>query len=456
MVGHRLVMGSRRHGAGSARSLRPEMRIVGGWVLNGGVFENSAAHLDDLATFVTASPTSFHAADAVARRLSAAGFTAVDETGSFPSGAGRFYVARGGAVIAWRQPDQISASTGLRVVGAHTDSPALKVKPEVQFTSRGWGQIAVEVYGGSLLNSWLDRELGVAGRIVTHDGAQHLVRLDAVARVPQLAIHLDRTVNDGLTLDRQIHMQPVFTLDAEAGLLTALAEQAGVTADDVLGHDLFTYDSQRPARFGLRGEFFASGRLDNLSSTHAGLVAFEDLPTSDDLVLLAAFDHEEIGSESSTGAAGPFLADVLERITAVAGLDLDARKALFARGSCVSADAGHLVHPNYPGHHDPQASLLPNRGPILKINANQRYATDAVSEAIWLRACQMAGVPSQVFVSNNTIPCGSTIGPITATRLGLTTVDVGIGLLSMHSVRELCGAEDPNMLARALRAYLLG
>ena len=425
-------------------------------MLNGGVFENSAAHLDDLAAFVTASPTSFHAADTVARRLASAGFTAVDEKGSFPSGSGRFYVVRGGAVIAWRQPEHIGASTGLRVVGAHTDSPALKVKPEADFTSCGWGQIAVEVYGGPLVNSWLDRELGIAGRIVTRDGAQRLVRLDAVARVPQLAIHLDRGANDGLKLDRQAHTQPVFTLDAEAGLLTALAEQAGVAAEDILGHDLLTYDSQRPARFGLRSEFFASGRLDNLSSTHAGLVAFEDMSSTGDLVVFAAFDHEEIGSETSTGAAGPFLADVLERVAAVAGLDLDSRKALFARGSCVSADAGHLVHPNYPSHHDPRAQLMPNGGPILKVNGNQRYATDAMGEAIWLRACRTAGVPSQVFVSNNTVPCGSTIGPITATRLGLTTVDVGLGLLSMHSARELCGAEDPDLLARALRAYLVG
>jgi M18 family aminopeptidase len=420
------------------------------------VFADPTSHLDDLAAFVTASPTSYHAAQSIALRLVDAGFNPVDERARFPQGAGRFFVVRHGAVIAWRQPERIGDTTGLRIIGAHTDSPALKVKPEASFSCRGWGQIAVEIYGGPLLNSWLDRELGIAGRIVTRDGAQHLVRLDSVARLPQLAIHLDRGVNDGLTLDRQANTQPVFTLDAEPDLLAALAEQAGVKASDVLGHDLFTYSSQPPARFGLHGEFFASGRLDNLSSTHAGLTAMEDLADGNDLVIFAAFDHEEIGSATSSGAAGPFLGDVLERIAAVSGLGLDATKALLARGSCVSADAGHLVHPNYPQHHDPRAQLVPGGGPMLKVNANQRYATDAVGEALWLRACEAAGVPSQVFVSNNAMPCGSTIGPITATRLGIATVDVGIGLLSMHSAREMCGADDPHHLAGALRAYLAG
>ncbi|MDO5067662.1 MAG: M18 family aminopeptidase [Propionibacteriaceae bacterium] len=420
------------------------------------MFTDAASHLDDLAQFVLDSPTSFHAARTVASRLTTAGFTQVDEKGAFPGGAGRFFVVRGGAVIAWRQPERIDGGTGLRVVGAHTDSPAFKVKPDVDFTVRGWRQLAVEIYGGMLINSWLDRDLGIAGRLVTRDGATHLVRLPGVARVPQLAIHLDRAVNDGLKLDRQAHTQPVVGLEVGAGVLAALAEQAGVRAEEVIGHDLFTFDSQAPARLGLGGELFASGRLDNLSSTHAELTAFEGLGDGDDLVVFATFDHEEIGSETSTGAAGPFLADVLERIAAVAGLGVDGFKALMVRGSCISADAGHLVHPNHQQHHDPRADLRPNAGPMLKVNANQRYATDAHGAALWRLACEREGVPNQTFVSNNAMPCGSTIGPITATRLGLATVDVGIGLLSMHSARELCGAEDPYHLSRALRSYLEG
>ncbi len=442
--------------ATSERDASGSRGIVGACWLNDLMFSSASQHLDDLAAFVAASPTSFHAAQTVADRLTAAGFVEADERGAFPAGGGRFFVKRGGAVIAWRQPERFDGSTGLRVVGAHTDSPAFKVKPDVDFTTRGWRQLAVEIYGGMLVNSWLDRDLGVAGRLVTRDGVAHLVRLASVARIPQLAIHLDRGVNDGLKLDRQAHTQPVLGLETSPELLAALVEQAGIAPSDVLGHDLFTFDSQAPMRIGLQGELFASGRLDNLSSTHAALAAIEDLGDGSDLVVYATFDHEEIGSETATGAAGPFLSDVLSRIADVAGLGGDGFKALIARGSCISADAGHLVHPNYQQHHDPRVDLRPGGGPMLKVNANQRYATNAQTEAIWNLACERAGVPHQVFVSNNAMPCGSTIGPITATRLGLATVDVGIGLLSMHSARELCGADDPHYLAQALRAYFEG
>ena len=365
---------------------------------------------------------------------------------------------RHGAVAAWVQPDEVAADAGFRVVGTHTDSPALKVKPDPQLTSVGWNQVGVEIYGGMLLNSWLDRELGIAGRIVTRDGVQHLVRTGPIARIPQLAIHLDRQVNDGLKLDRQTHMQPVLSLASRGDLLAHLCDVAGVADEDVAMHDLFTFDVAAPARFGLHAEFLASGRLDNLSSTHAAITAIEDFDGSadghrGDIAIFAAFDHEEVGSATSSGAAGPLLEDVLYRIASTLGLDVDGTRAMLARSSCISADTGHLVHPNYPNHHDPVVRPLPNKGPLLKLNANQRYATDAVGGAIWLKACDDAGVPTQPFVSNNAMPCGSTIGPITATRLGITTVDVGIGLLSMHSAREMCGVEDPMMLARALRAY---
>ncbi len=417
------------------------------------MFENAASHLDDLGAFVAASPTSYHAAQTIADRLRGAGFEEVDERAAFPSGAGRRFVQRHGAVVAWVQPESFSTTTEFRIVGTHTDSPALKVKPQETTSSVGWTQVGVEIYGGMLLNSWLDRELGIAGRLVTRDGATHLVRTGPVARVPQLTIHLDRQVNDGLKLDRQAHMQPVLAVSGEGILLDHLAGLAGVDADDVLAHDLFTFDVAAPARFGLRDEFFASARLDNLSSTHAALAAIEEVGASEHVQVFIAFDHEEVGSATSSGAAGPVLEHVLLRIAASAGLGLDATYAMLARSSCISADSGHLVHPNYPQHHDPNVRPLPNRGPLVKLNANQRYATDAVGAGIWLRACEAADVPTQSFVSNNAMPCGSTIGPITATRLGITTVDVGIGLLSMHSAREMCGVEDPYLLARGMESY---
>ncbi len=419
-----------------------------------GVFADFASHLADLADFVTAAPTSYHAASVAAERLQQAGFDPVTETEAFPTGAGRRVLTRGGAVVAWQQPAELTKHSRFLIVGTHNDSPMLKVKPGEPLTSVGWTQVNVEIYGGVLLNSWLDRELGIAGRIITRDGAQHLVRSGPIARVPQLAIHLDRQVNDGLKLDRQTSMQPVVALEAPGGLLEHLAELAGVAAEQVVSHDLFTYVTQPPARFGLADEFFASGRLDNLSSTHAALTAMEDLTASgDDVVVFVAFDHEEVGSSSTTGAAGPLLEDVLVRIAASYGLGADETRAMYARSSCVSADAGHAVHPNYPNHHDPVVQPLPNAGVLLKLNASQRYASDAVGTALWQRACEAADVPTQPFVSNNAVPCGSTIGPITATRLGITTVDVGIPLLSMHSAREMCGVADPHYLARALRAY---
>ena len=425
------------------------------------MLETSAEHLDDLAAYVVDSPSSYHAAVVAAERLEAAGFERVDETQPFPRGGGRRFLVRHGAVAAWVQPDAVAEDAGFRVVGTHTDSPALKVKPHPQLTSVGWNQVGVEIYGGMLLNSWLDRELGIAGRLVTRDGVQHLVRTGPIARIPQLAIHLDRQVNDGLKLDRQRHMQPVLSLASEGDLLAHLRDVAGVAEEAVTMHDLFTFDVAAPARFGLHEEFLASGRLDNLSSTHAALTAIEDADGAvdgigGDIAVLAAFDHEEVGSATSSGAAGPLLEDVLYRIASTLGLDVDGTRAMLRRSSCISADTGHLVHPNYPDHHDPVVRPLPNKGPLLKLNANQRYATDAVGAAIWLKACDDAGVPTQPFVSNNAMPCGSTIGPITATRLGITTVDVGIGLLSMHSAREMCGVEDPMMLARALRAYWAG
>lgn len=418
------------------------------------MFDSPAAHLDDLARFVIDSPTSYHAAASLAGRLNAAGFKAQSETSPFPTRGGRYFVKRHGAVVAWVQPDAIEPADGFRIVGTHTDSPGFKVKPDEQFSGSGWSQIAVEIYGGPLLNSWLDRELGIAGRIVTADGHAHLVKSGPIARIPQLAIHLMRDANDGLKLDRQTHTQPVLAVDPSEQLVPHLCSLVGISQDDVAMHDLFTYVCEPPSRFGLEAEFFASPRLDNLSSTHAGLTALVDLPAvGSGIAMLAAFDHEEVGSATSSGAQGPLLEAVLERIADRAGLSRDQYRAMLAASSCVSADAGHLVHPNYPGHHDPRVQPLPNRGPLVKINANQRYVTDGVSGATWLRACAAAGVPTQSFVSNNAMPCGSTIGPITAARLGIDTVDVGIGLLSMHSAREMCGVEDPHYLARGLQSF---
>jgi len=420
---------------------------------------SSRAHLDDFASFIQASPSSFHAAAEAARRLEAAGFTALDETAVWPTGPGRRYVVRDGAVIAWVEPGGASSTTPFRVVGAHTDSPGFKLKPKPTTGTRGWVQAGVEVYGGPLFNSWLDRDLEFAGRLVTRSGETPLVRTGPLLRIPQLAVHLDRGVNaEGLKLDPQRHLAPVVgagPLD-QADVLGHLAGLAGLSGSDVVGYDVVVADTAAPAVLGLSGELFAAGRMDNLSSTHAGLAAL--LATADaeldHVAVFAAFDHEEVGSATPSGAAGPFLEDVLARVSAGLGADATDHRRALAASWCLSADAGHAVHPNYPERHDPANQPVVNGGPLLKINANQRYATDGLGAAEWVRACEQAGVPFQEFVSSNSVPCGSTIGPITATRLGIRTIDVGVPLLGMHSVRELCGVDDPASLSAAAAAFL--
>ncbi len=419
----------------------------------------------DLGRFVQAAPSSYHAAAEVAQRLVHAGFTMLGEHQQWPPEPGRYVVVRDGAVIAWVLPEAATPTTGLRILGAHTDSPGFKLKPRPTVLSHGWVQAGVEIYGGPLLNSWLDRELCLAGRVVTRDGATHLVSTGPMARIPQLAIHLDRQVNDGLTLDKQAHTAPVLGLAGSseaaenADVLAALARTADVAAADIDGYDIVFADTAPPARFGMEEEFFASGRLDNLSSVHAGLTAMERLAAteagdSDPVIpVLAAFDHEELGSATRSGAAGPFLEEVLDRLYEGLGATRAERAQAFASSWHLSADAGHAVHPNYPQRHDPANRPALNAGPLLKINANQRYSTDAPGAAMWASICRAAGVPSQEFVSQNEIPCGSTIGPITATRLGIRTVDVGIPLLSMHSAREMCGVEDVGALHRVVTTF---
>jgi aspartyl aminopeptidase len=416
---------------------------------------SATEHIHDLGAYVSASPSSFHAVHEAARRLDAAGFTGLNELEPWSGGAGCYYVIRDGALIAWVTPENAGPTTGFNILGAHTDSPSFKLKPKPTTGKFGWLQAGVEVYGGPLLNSWLDRELQLAGRLVMRDGTQHLTATGPLLRFPQLAIHLDRAVNDGLTLSKQQHMNPIFGLGDPAGedllgLLASRVEGASVEAAEIGGYDVVVADTQAPEVFGANSEFFASGRLDNLSSTHAGLMALiahaGSAPANGPIAVLAAFDHEEIGSNSRSGACGPILEDILTRISDGFDASVSQRRQALSASFCVSADAGHAVHPNYAERHDPANRPLLNRGPLLKINANQRYATDATGAAFWARLCAESNVPYQEFVSNNDIPCGSTIGPLTATRLGIRTVDVGVPLLSMHSARELCGVEDPRYL----------
>jgi aspartyl aminopeptidase len=416
--------------------------------------------VSDLSAFIEGSPTPFHAVTQVVIRLREADFTGLDERAAWPTGAGSFFVVRDGAVIAWRQPEEATATTPFRIVGAHTDSPTFTVKPNPEVIGGGWSQLNVEVYGGPILATWFDRDLAIAGRVVRADGSSGLVRTDAVCRIPNVAIHLDRSANEGVPIDRQRHTLPIVGTDAVTDVLGQLFDSPRHTEhaeNPVVASDLTLADTQPPSRIGAHREFLAAGRMDNLTSVHAAVRGLVAAPAdADHIPMLAAFDHEEIGSATPSGAGGPFLEDVLHRIHEGLGATVSEAARSFRASWLLSSDAGHLVHPNHPEKHDPTNRPRPGGGPLLKINANQRYATTAPGAAMWAGVCQRAGVSYQPYVNPNTIPGGSTIGPIAATRLGIPTVDIGVGLLSMHSVRELVHVEDVAALCRAVAAFLQG
>jgi aspartyl aminopeptidase len=414
--------------------------------------------LDNLIEFLDASPSPWHVVKAARVRLAAAGFEPFDAAQPWTDLPDRGFVVRGAALVAWRCGADAGVSSPLRLVGAHTDSPCLRIKPRPDTGAVGWKQLGVEVYGSALLNSWLDRDLAIAGRVELADGTAADLRIDdAVCRIPQLAIHLDRDVNErGLVLDKQQHLVPVWGSGAarQGEFAAWIAAQLGCSPADIGAWDLCLFDRSAAQVVGGDRTLLAAGRLDNQVSCWA---AVDSITTADDpgeaTAVIALFDHEEVGSESTTGAAGPLLEHVLERLAAWRGASRADFLTQLAASTCVSADNAHAVHPNYRERHDPEHQPIVNQGPAIKLNSNQRYATSARSAAMLQRVFAEAGVPSQIFVSRNNMPCGTTIGPITATRLGIETVDVGVPQLSMHSARELCGVDDPVSLATGLRHY---
>ena len=416
--------------------------------------------------FIDASPSPFHACAQAGERLEGAGFARLAESDPWPSGPGRHYVCRGGSLVAWVTRDGQPAGTPFRIIGAHTDSPNLRVKPHPDTGRAGYRQLAVEVYGGALLNSWLDRDLGLSGRVVVRDGsgsAERLLLLDRpVFRVPQLAIHLDREITaNGLVLNAQQHLSPVWGVgDVSPGRFAAfVAEQVEVEPSDILGWDLMLHDTTPSALVGADRELVSAARLDNLCSSWAGLeallaVSADDAPAPGPIPVLVLFDHEEIGSTSDRGAASTLLPAVTERIVLSLGGGRDEHLRALAGSVCCSADMAHATHPNYADKHEPGHQIALNGGPVLKVNSNVRYASDAHSSAALVLACEQAGVPLQRYAHRSDLPCGSTIGPVTAARMGISTVDVGAPQLAMHSCRELCGADDPPRYAAAMAAFL--
>jgi aspartyl aminopeptidase len=411
------------------------------------------AILATLLAQLDASPTAHHVVEWWRIRLSEAGFTDCSELDQLSLDRG--FITRGGAIIAWRSPQDM-LKTGFRIIGAHTDSPGLHIKPQPNKQHANMGLLGVEVYGGPLLNSWLDRDLGIAGHVVLQGGTTKLFSSNiAAARISQLAIHLDRDVNDkGLVLDRHQHLNALWlTSETHADFDQWIAEQCGLNLSQIVASSCQLFDVQPASIVGADQSLLAAARLDNQASCWAAMTALVEQTTTTSPSVVALFDHEEVGSSSTTGAAGPLLEHVLERLCLHAELSRQDFINVLAKSHCISADNAHAVHHNYPERHDTNHSPLINKGVVIKSNVAQRYATSSASIAPFIDACDRAQVPVQYFASRNNIACGSTIGPITATRLGIDTIDVGIPQLSMHSAREVCGTKDPLFLRDALSAY---
>lgn len=416
-----------------------------------------------LLTFLSRSPTPWHATRNMATALDQAGFQALDERDEWTLEPGQgYYVTRNGStLVAFRTGTRPPLDAGIRMVGAHTDSPCLKVKPNPELRRKGFYQVGVEVYGGVLLNPWFDRDLSLAGRVTVLDreGRVKDLLLDfqrPVAFIPSLAIHLDREANSKRSVNPQTDLPPVIMQvpeDDTTAFTDLLREQLGLEHPEtaiskVLGYELSFYDAQPASLSGLREEFITSARLDNLLSCFIGLQALLDT-SGEQPALLVCNDHEEVGSMSAEGAQGPFLASVLDRWCGA-----DQRSRAIARSMMISADNAHGVHPNFMDRHDENHGPLINRGPVIKVNHNQRYATNSRSAALYRHISDELGLPHQTFVVRSDMGCGSTIGPITAGNLGVTTLDIGVPQLGMHSIRELCGTRDGYTLYQVLKAFM--
>ena len=428
--------------------------------------EKKAIH--DLLEFIDHSPTPFHAVEEMKSKLIEQGYSELRESDAWEltNNSKHFVTRNDSSLIAFIVGTKTKDASGFKIIGAHTDSPNLKLKPNPSYEKNGYLQLGVETYGGVLLTTWTDRDLSLAGRVIIKGKKQPQSKLilfdEPLLRIPQLAIHLNRDVNEkGLTLNKQNHLPPIFSLSDKKGsnknlLEKRVAQKLKCKSADILNMELSLYDTQSGAIGGAEGEFIFSSRLDNLASCHAALQALTESKTKDPMTRVIAFyDDEEVGSDSAQGAGSPFLKDVLERLT----LESDNPRETFFRSMAnsffISADMAHAVHPNYPEKHDPQHMPVLNGGPVIKCNSNQRYATEGVSSAWFEMLCKKAGVPVQKFVVRSDLGCGSTIGPITAANLGIRTVDVGNPMLSMHSIREMAGAKDHLPLIKAFKEYFI-
>jgi len=428
------------------------------------ISDQARALAQDLLDFIDVSPSPWHAVHSVEQRLLNQGFTRLKESQSWQLTAGeRYFVVRGGAsIIAFTVGSQPLTESGYRIVGTHTDSPGLRLKPQAAFGSDGLVRIGVEVYGGPILATFTDRDLSIAGRVTVRTPKGHETRLlkfdNALMRLPNLAIHMNREVNDkGLLLNKQTELPLLFAesadgVAADKQFLTYIAQSLNVDSADILTFELNVFDTQKGSFWGASQEFIADSQLDNLASCHAAVTALLAVDNPSSTSVCALFDHEEIGSESATGASGSFLADIINRISISSELNEEDRLRALAQSFFISADMAHAYHPNYPGAYEPCHHVLVNKGPVIKTNANQRYSTNADTAARFITLCEHACVPYQQYAHRTDLGCGSTIGPIVASNLGVPSVDVGSPMWAMHSIRESAGVFDHGYMIAVLKA----
>lgn len=426
-------------------------------------------HVEHLLDFIDASPSPWHAVASVETAIQKFHFVRLDETTKWQLQAGgRYYVVRDdSSIVLFVVGRKAPAESGFKIVGAHTDSPGFRIRPNGATVNDGLARLGVEIYGGPILATFTDRDLSLAGRISFLDDNKQLmhkpVRFDQpLLRLPNLAIHMNRGVNeDGLKLHKQNELPLLFAqLTAEQlpkpYFLELLAHASGIDVARILSWDLAVYDTQKGAFWGANQEFYTDSQIDNLASCHAALQALLDktvLESAQSTLVCAFFDHEEIGSESHIGAGGSFLTDVLQRIHIATATEREDSARAMAQSFLISADMAHAYQPNFPAAYDADHRVFVNKGPVIKSNANRRYSSESVSIARFIQWCEEAGVPHQRYTHRSDLPCGSTIGPIASAKLGIRSVDVGCPMWAMHSVRESAGVQDHSYMIKVLRRF---
>jgi len=419
------------------------------------------SHIQDLLSFLDDSPTAFQASLGIAQRLESAGFMALDETQSWKlTPGGKYYIKRADtAILAFIVGARPLVESGFQMAASHIDSPSLKLKPATVKTESCVTRIGVEVYGGPIISTWIDRELGIAGRVTIKDGEGYIsLPVDLkrpMAIIPNAAIHLNREINKGFEYNKQIHLQAILATGSEAGdpLLSAVAAQLDLSLENILEMELFLYDLAKATLVGTDETLIVSGRLDNLAMTHAILSALLEAEQPEATCLAAFFDHEEIGSGTQQGADSSLLQAVLERVGLALGLKREEQLRALHSSFLISADMAHAFHPSYAEKYDRDYAPAMNQGPVIKINGNFRYTSTSESSLRFLSLCEAAGIKAQKFMTRSDMPCGSTVGPVVSALLGIPAVDIGNPMWAMHSVRETAGARDHKSLIKVLKQY---